>query len=48
MENYEAEDKFIRTLTIAASTLAVLGVLSLATVVTVLVGANFNVLSWLE
>lgn len=48
MAEQNPEDRFIRNLVIIASSVAVLGVLTLATVVTVLVSANFNVLNWME
>ena len=48
MEAHDSEDRFIRTLVILAGAGAALGVLVVATVVTVLVSANFNVLQWME
>ncbi len=42
------EDRFIRNLVIIASSIALLGVLTLATLITAMVSANFNVLNWME
>lgn len=42
------EDRLIRTLVILASTGAVLGLLTIGTVITVMVSANFNILNWME
>jgi len=48
MITQDPEDRFIRNLVILGSTGAVLGLLAVATVVTVLVSANFNILNWME
>ena len=48
MQKGDPEDRFIRNLIILGSTGAVLGLLAAATLVTVLVSANFNVLQWME
>lgn len=48
MNQQESEDQFIRALVLLASTAFVLGLIVVATVATVLVGANFNVLQWME
>ena len=48
MTDHHDEDSFIRSLVISASVLAVLGILTLAMFVTVLVSANFNILQWME
>jgi uncharacterized protein YacL len=48
MQTGDPEDQFIRNLIILGSTGAVLGLLVAATVVTVLVSANFNILNWME
>ena len=48
MLTQDPEDRFIRTLVILGSTGAVLGLLAVATVVTVMVSANFNILNWME
>jgi hypothetical protein len=42
------EDRFIRNLLLIATSLALLGALTLATAITVMVSANFNVLNWME
>jgi hypothetical protein len=48
MQTGGPEDTFIRNLIILASTGAVVGLLAVATIVTVLVSANFNILNWME
>jgi hypothetical protein len=48
MVEQNPEDRFIRNLLLIASSLALLGALTLATIITVLVSANFNVLNWIE
>ena len=48
MTSRDPEDQFIRTLIILGSTGAVLGLLAVATVITVMVSANFNILNWME
>jgi hypothetical protein len=48
MVEQNPEDRFIRNLLLIASSLALLGVLTLAFVITVMVSANFNVLNWME
>ncbi len=48
MQARDPEDQFIRNLIILGSTGAVLGLLAVATVVTVMVSANFNILNWME
>ena len=48
MITQDSEDRFIRNLVILGTTGAVLGLLTVATVVTVLVSANFNILNWME
>lgn len=42
------EEGFIRNIIIAASAAALAGVLLLASVITVLVSSNFNILQWVE
>ena len=42
------EGQLIRSLVILASTGAVLGLLTVGTVITVMVSANFNILNWME
>jgi len=44
----EPEDQFIRNLIILGATGAVAGLLTVATVITVMVSANFNILNWME
>lgn len=48
MASQDPEDRFIRNMVIVASSVAVVGLLAAAMVVTVLVSANFNVLQWME
>ena len=48
MVTQDPEDRFIRNLVVLGGTGAVLGLLAVATVVTVLVSANFNILNWME
>ena len=48
MVEQNPEDRFIRNLLLIASSLALLGALTLATIITVLVSANFNILNWME
>lgn len=48
MTTRDPEGQFIRNLIILGSTGAVLGLLAVATVVTVMVSANFNILNWME
>ena len=48
MQTGDPEDSFIRNLIILASTGAVIGLLAVATVITVMVSANFNILNWME
>jgi uncharacterized BrkB/YihY/UPF0761 family membrane protein len=48
MEDTQAEDRFIRALVLIASTIGMLGILTVGIVITVLVSANFNVLEWME
>lgn len=48
MATRDPEDQFIRNLIILGSTGAVLGLLAVATVITVTVSANFNILNWME
>ncbi len=48
MHDHENEDRFIAHLVIAVSSAAMLGVLALATVITAMVSANFNILQWME
>lgn len=48
MPEHNIEDKFIAGMVIAASSAALLAALVLATVITVMVSANFNVLQWME
>jgi hypothetical protein len=49
MENpIDKEDILIRRILIGASAAAVLGILTLVTVVAVMVSYNFNILEWME
>lgn len=48
MQTGDPEDKFIRNLIILSGAGAAVGLLTVATIVTVLVSANFNILNWME
>jgi hypothetical protein len=48
MQTRDPEDEFIRWLILLSATGAVVGLLVVATVITVMVSANFNVLNWME
>lgn len=48
MNDFQDEDKFITQMVIAASTVAAVGLLTAATLATVMVSANFNILQWME
>jgi hypothetical protein len=48
MTGRDPEDVFIRNLIISATSVAVVGFLTVGLVITVLVSANFNVLNWME
>jgi hypothetical protein len=48
MKEQSPEDSFIRNLVLIATTGVAVGLLVVATVITVLVSANFNVLNWME
>ncbi|MFZ9932230.1 MAG: hypothetical protein ACO3YO_09480 [Chthoniobacterales bacterium] len=48
MSEHSPEDGLIRSLLILVSTGALLGVLTIGTVITVMVSENFNVLNWME
>ena len=48
MQTGDPEDKFIRNLIILAGAGAAVGLLTVATIVTVMVSANFNILNWME
>ena len=48
MQTGDPVDAFIRNLIILAVTGAALSLLTVATIVTVLVSANFNILNWME
>ena len=48
METRDPQDAFVRNLIILAVTGVALGLLTVATVITVMVSANFNILNWME
>ena len=48
MQTGDPEDKVIRNLIILAGAGAAVGLLTVATIVTVMVSANFNILNWME
>ncbi len=48
MEDTQSEDRLINALVIIASTVGMLGVLTVGIVITVMVSANFNILNWME
>jgi hypothetical protein len=47
-EGQDDEDRLIRKILIAVSTVAVLGFLATVALITVMVSCNFNILDWLE
>lgn len=47
-ETADKEDILIRRLLIGASAAAVLGILTVVTVVAVMISYNFNILEWME
>jgi hypothetical protein len=48
MQTGDPQDQLIRTLFILAGAGAAVGLLVAATIVTVMVSANFNILNWME
>lgn len=48
MVSQDPGDRFIRNLLILAASGAAVGFLTVATVVMVMVSANFNILNWME
>ena len=48
MQARDPEDQLIRSLIILGASGAVVGLLTVATIVTVMVSANFNILNWME
>lgn len=48
LDTNDPEDRQIRVILISAAAVAVLGLLITATVVAVMVSANFNFLNWME
>jgi hypothetical protein len=44
----DPEDRLIRNLLVGAGAVVVLGILTVAVAITVMVSANFNFLQWLE
>ncbi len=48
LDTNDPEDRRIRVILISAASVAVLGLLATATVVAVMISANFNFLSWME
>lgn len=48
MSNFQDEDNFIKQMTLTASAVAAVALLTVATIITVMVSANFNILQWLE
>jgi hypothetical protein len=44
----DPEDRLIRRILIAVSTVGVLGFLATVVLITVMISCNFNVLDWLE
>lgn len=44
----DPEDRLIRNMIVITLSTAAVGILALAMIVTVMVGANFNVLQWME
>lgn len=48
MQTGDPQDQFIRNLIILGATGALVGLLTVATAITVMVSANFNILNWME
>jgi hypothetical protein len=48
MTGRDPEDVFIRNLIISATSVAVVGLLTVGLAITVMVSANFNILNWME
>jgi len=48
MQTRDPEDEFIRWLILLAATGTAVGFFAVATVITVMVSANFNILNWME
>ena len=48
MQTGDPQDQLIRTLVILAGTGTAVGLLTVATIITVMVSANFNILNWME
>ena len=48
MVTQDPEDRFIRNLVILAGTGAAVGLITVATLIAVMVSANFNILNWME
>jgi len=48
MPAQDPEDIFLRNMIIIALTVAVIGLLTVGTVVTIMVSTNFNILNWME
>ncbi|TSA29929.1 MAG: hypothetical protein D4R65_14380 [Verrucomicrobiaceae bacterium] len=48
LDTTDPEDRQIRVILISAAAVAILGLIAIATVVAVMVSANFNFLSWME
>ena len=48
MQTRDPQDQLIRNLIILGATGAAVGLLTVATAITVMVSANFNILNWME
>ena len=48
MQTRDPQDQLIRNLIILGVTGAAVGLLTVATAITVMVSANFNILNWME
>ncbi len=44
----DPEDRLIRNMIVIALSTTAVGILALAMIITVMVGANFNILQWME
>lgn len=48
LDTCNSEDRQIRAILISAAAVAILGLVAIATVVAVMISANFNILNWME
>jgi hypothetical protein len=48
LDTNDPEDRLIRMILISAGSAVVLGLISVATIIAVMVSMNFNILNWME